>query len=165
MRDTGEGDGSAAEELSEPADAGERHHLTVDDCGPGPLHVETLAEAVDVGDAPAEGPAQHLPGPLDLDIAGQGSELHPGQARWGCRWGTVPYEMDAGQIGRWLVVAAVVLAVAGGALLVGSRLGLGRLPGDLAFGRGGTRVYVPLATSLLVSIVATIVLNVLARRG
>ncbi len=67
-------------------------------------------------------------------------------------------------MGRWLVVAALVLALAGGVLLVGARLGLGRLPGDLAFGRGNTRVYIPLATSLLVSIVATIVLNILARR-
>ncbi len=73
--------------------------------------------------------------------------------------------MDAGQVGRWLLVAALVLALAGAVLVVGGRLGLGRLPGDLAFGRGNTRVYVPLATSLLVSIVATIVLNILARRG
>jgi hypothetical protein len=73
--------------------------------------------------------------------------------------------MDAGQVGRWLLVAAVVLALAGAVLLVGNKLGIGRLPGDLAFGRGNTRVYVPLATSLLVSIVATIVLNIIARRG
>ena len=73
--------------------------------------------------------------------------------------------MDPGQIGRWLIVAAVVLAVAGAALLVGARLGLGRLPGDLSFGKGNTRVYVPLATSVVVSIVATIVLNLLVRRG
>ncbi|MDP8936191.1 MAG: DUF2905 domain-containing protein [Actinomycetota bacterium] len=73
--------------------------------------------------------------------------------------------MDAGQVGKWLLVAAVVLAVAGGVLVAGARLGLGRLPGDLAFGKGNARVYVPLATSLLVSIVATVVLNILARRG
>ncbi len=72
--------------------------------------------------------------------------------------------MDAAQIGRWLIVAAVVLALAGGVLLVGGWLGLGRLPGDLSFGRGNSRVYVPLATSLVVSIVATIVLNLIARR-
>ena len=73
--------------------------------------------------------------------------------------------MDTARIGRWLLVAALVLAVAGVALLAVSRLGLGRLPGDLSFGRGNTRVYIPLATSLLVSIVATVVLNILARRG
>ena len=72
--------------------------------------------------------------------------------------------MEFGQIGRWLLVAAVVLAAAGALLLAGSALGLGRLPGDLSFGRGNARVYVPLATCLVVSVVATVVLNLLARR-
>jgi hypothetical protein len=52
-----------------------------------------------------------------------------------------------------------------GALLIGlgllwmlaQRLGVtpGRLPGDIVFERGSLRVYVPLATSLLVSIIAS----------
>ena len=72
--------------------------------------------------------------------------------------------MDASQIGRFLLVAALVLGVVGLLLLAGSALGLGRLPGDLSFTRGRTRVYLPLATSILVSIVATIALNLLLRR-
>lgn len=72
--------------------------------------------------------------------------------------------MDASQIARFLLGAAVVLGAVGLLLLVASALGLGRLPGDLSFGRGNTRVYFPLATSILVSIVATIVLNLLLRR-
>ena len=52
------------------------------------------------------------------------------------------------------------MAVVGAVLLLGG----GRLPGDLRFGRGSTRVYIPLATSLIVSIVATIVLNLFFRR-
>jgi hypothetical protein len=48
--------------------------------------------------------------------------------------------------------------------LVSSRIGLGRLPGDFRFGRGNTRVYIPLATSLLVSIVVTVLLNLFLRR-
>ncbi|MGH9266154.1 MAG: DUF2905 domain-containing protein [Acidimicrobiales bacterium] len=43
-------------------------------------------------------------------------------------------------------------------------LGGGRLPGDLRFGRGNARVYIPLATCLIVSIVATIALNLFSRR-
>ena len=72
--------------------------------------------------------------------------------------------MDVSGIGRVLLVAALVLAVAGGLLLIGSALGLGRLPGDLSFGKGNVRVYVPLATSIIVSVVATVVLNLLFRR-
>lgn len=72
--------------------------------------------------------------------------------------------MDASGIGRALLVAALVLGVAGGLLVIGSALGLGRLPGDLSFARGNLRVYVPLATSVVVSLVATLVLNLLSRR-
>lgn len=77
--------------------------------------------------------------------------------------GTMP-AMDASAIGRVLLVVALVAGVAGALLLIGSALGLGRLPGDFSFGRGNLRVYVPLATSILVSVVATVVLNLLFRR-
>lgn len=72
--------------------------------------------------------------------------------------------MTSGQIGRFLVVAAVVLGVTGMVLVAASAMGMGRLPGDLRFGSGNTRVYFPLATSILVSIVATVVLNLIVRR-
>ena len=43
-------------------------------------------------------------------------------------------------------------------------LGGGRLPGDLSFRRGNARIYVPLVTCLIVSVVASIVLNLFFRR-
>jgi hypothetical protein len=73
-------------------------------------------------------------------------------------------EMSLGDIGRLLVGLAVVLAVLGGVLMLAGRAGLGRLPGDISFGGDGLRVYIPLATCLLVSLVATIVLNLVIRR-
>lgn len=72
--------------------------------------------------------------------------------------------MDASRIGRALVIVALVAGVAGGLLVAASALGLRRLPGDLSFGKGSVRAYVPLATSILVSVVATVVLNVASRR-
>ncbi len=72
--------------------------------------------------------------------------------------------MDLRQIGAFLVVAGLVVAVVGGVLVAGSALGLGRLPGDFSWGRGNVRVYVPLATSIVLSIVLTVVLNLLLRR-
>jgi hypothetical protein len=71
--------------------------------------------------------------------------------------------MHTSQIGRWLLVAALVLGLTGLVLLLLGRLGLGRLPGDFAFGSGNVRVFVPLATSILLSIVATIILNLIRR--
>ena len=67
-------------------------------------------------------------------------------------------------MGRWLVLFGLVLVILGIAWPWLAKLGLGRLPGDLRFGRGNTRVYVPLATSLLISIVLTILLNLFLRR-
>jgi hypothetical protein len=72
--------------------------------------------------------------------------------------------VDVSQIGKYLLVAAIVLAATGLVLLLAGGLGLGRLPGDLAFGKKNVRVYVPIATSIILSIVATIILNILSRR-
>ena len=72
--------------------------------------------------------------------------------------------MSLGDIGRLLVGSAVVLAVLGGVFMLAGRAGLGRLPGDISFGGDGLRVYIPLATCLLLSLVATIVLNLVMRR-
>ncbi len=72
--------------------------------------------------------------------------------------------MGAAQLGRVMLILGLVLAVTGLAMLGASALGLGRLPGDLSFRRGGTRVQVLLGTSLVVSVVATVVLNLMLRR-
>ena len=69
-------------------------------------------------------------------------------------------EVEARQLGRMLLAAGLVLAALGVVFLAGG----GRLPGDLSFGRGRARVYIPLATCLLVSVVATILLNLFSRR-
>jgi hypothetical protein len=59
-----------------------------------------------------------------------------------------------------LLVLGLVIAVVGGIIMLGGRLPfLGNLPGDLTFERGGGRVYVPIASSIVVSILLTVVLN------
>ncbi|HSH59412.1 MAG TPA: DUF2905 domain-containing protein [Acidimicrobiales bacterium] len=72
--------------------------------------------------------------------------------------------MSLGDIGRLLVGLAVVLAALGGVLMLAGRAGPGRLPGDISFGGDGMRVYIPIATCLLLSLVATVVLNLILRR-
>jgi hypothetical protein len=71
------------------------------------------------------------------------------------------------ELGKLLLGIAAVLAVVGGLLLLADRvpgLPLGKLPGDLAFERGRFRFYFPLATSLLVSVVLSLVLWLASRR-
>jgi len=72
---------------------------------------------------------------------------------------------DLQPIGRLLIVAGVALAIVGIVLVLGPRIPLlGRLPGDFQFESGNVRVFLPLGTMLLVSLVLTIILNVLNRR-
>ncbi len=66
--------------------------------------------------------------------------------------------------GKMLALAGVALIAAGLLLWWGGRLGLGRLPGDIRVEHGNFRLYLPLATCLLLSAVLTLVLWLLRRR-
>jgi hypothetical protein len=66
--------------------------------------------------------------------------------------------------GKILLAAAGVLALIGVGLLVASRLGIERLPGDLVIRKGNFTLYAPIGLMIVLSLVATIVLNVIARR-
>jgi hypothetical protein len=67
------------------------------------------------------------------------------------------------QTARLIVIAGVALLLAGLLMFGLSRLGVTRLPGDLVFRRGGVSCFVPLATSLLLSLILTIVFWLLRR--
>lgn len=67
-------------------------------------------------------------------------------------------------LGRMLIFAGGALLLVGILLVaLGSVLPLGRLPGDFTWQRGGTRVSVPLATSILLSLVLTVLANIVLR--
>ena len=59
-------------------------------------------------------------------------------------------------ISRILIVAGVILVIAGLAWPLLTRLGLGSLPGDIMVERGNFRFYFPLASSLVVSVFLTL---------
>jgi Protein of unknown function (DUF2905) len=68
------------------------------------------------------------------------------------------------EIGRILLVIGIVLVVVGGLAILGVRLPIGRLPGDIAIEgeRGG--FYFPIATMIVVSIILTLLFNLFLRR-
>jgi len=68
--------------------------------------------------------------------------------------------MDFGpqQFGKWLVAAGALLLVIGVLVILLGKVGLFRLPGDLSFGGRNWRVYVPLASSILLSLLLTLLL-------
>ena len=73
-----------------------------------------------------------------------------------------------GTLGRMLLGAGALLALAGVVLIVAERfpgLRIGRLPGDVAIERERWRFYFPLGTSILLSVVLTLLLWLFGRRG
>jgi hypothetical protein len=72
------------------------------------------------------------------------------------------------QLGKLLLGGGLAIAAVGGLLLLADRfpwLRLGRLPGDLSVERDGFRLYLPLATSLLLSAVISFLIWLFSRRG
>lgn len=59
---------------------------------------------------------------------------------------------------KWLVTLLIVLFALGLLSPVLAKLGLGRLPGDLEVQHRGRKFYVPLATSVIFSLVITLLL-------
>jgi hypothetical protein len=67
--------------------------------------------------------------------------------------------------GKFLILFGIVLVLLGGLLLVAGKIPfLGRLPGDLYIQRENFTVYFPLATSILISVVLTLLFSLFSRR-
>ena len=67
-------------------------------------------------------------------------------------------------VGKLLIGGAVVLLVLGGLLFLLGRFGVDRLPSDLVLRRGHFTLYFPIGLMILLSVVGTIVLNIVFRR-
>jgi hypothetical protein len=63
-----------------------------------------------------------------------------------------------------LLVVGLLIAGIGLLAVLGVRIPLGQLPGDIRIGGEGGAIFIPLATMIVVSIVLTILLNVFLRR-
>ena len=68
------------------------------------------------------------------------------------------------QLGKILMVGAVLLFLAGGVVYLLGRAGGGFLPGDIVVRRGNFTFLFPVVTMIVVSVVLSIVLNLFLRR-
>ncbi len=69
------------------------------------------------------------------------------------------------EIGKFLIVSGVLIAVVGAVIVLTGRLPwVGRLPGDFYVQRGHFTFYFPLATSILVSVALTLIFWLIGRR-
>ncbi len=66
--------------------------------------------------------------------------------------------------GKMMMLAGAAILVLGAVVLVLGRFtGIGRLPGDILFQRDHVTVYFPVVTMIIVSLVLTIIVNVVLR--
>ena len=65
--------------------------------------------------------------------------------------------------GLLVIIAGVVLIIVGLLIYSGAFRWFGRLPGDIRYESGGVRVYVPIVSMLIISVVLTLIFNLLRR--
>ena len=71
--------------------------------------------------------------------------------------------MDIAQFGRVLVLVGVVILALGVVFVFADRVPfIGRLPGDIRIGGDGWTIYAPLATSIVLSVLLTVILSLVA---
>jgi len=59
----------------------------------------------------------------------------------------------------------IILVLIGGFFILAAKVPwFGRLPGDISFRSGGMTIFLPITTMILVSIVLTLLLNIVWRR-
>jgi hypothetical protein len=67
-------------------------------------------------------------------------------------------EFGPQQIGKWIIAMGITIALAGGLIIILGRAGLFKLPGDLEFGGKNWRIYFPIASCIIISVVLTLIL-------
>ncbi|MGB9612808.1 MAG: DUF2905 domain-containing protein [Candidatus Margulisiibacteriota bacterium] len=68
-------------------------------------------------------------------------------------------------LGRLLIYIGVVMVLIGAFFILVAKVPwFGRLPGDIVYRREGLTIYIPIATMLLVSLILTLLLNIVWRR-
>jgi uncharacterized membrane-anchored protein len=72
--------------------------------------------------------------------------------------------MALGDIGNLLLIVGVVIAVVGGVILLLTRVGVTQLPGSISVSGGNFSFFFPVAFCVVVSIVLTVVINLIVHR-
>ena len=71
--------------------------------------------------------------------------------------------MAFGDVGKLLLIAGAVIAVIGGVILLLTRAGVTQVPGSISISNGGFSFFFPVAFCIVVSVVLTVVINLIVR--
>ncbi|NLY42711.1 MAG: DUF2905 domain-containing protein [Clostridiaceae bacterium] len=66
-------------------------------------------------------------------------------------------------MGKMLIMFGVILIIVGVLFLLGGKIGIGRLPGDIAIKKGNFSFYFPIVTCIIISIIMTVILNIIRK--
>ena len=68
--------------------------------------------------------------------------------------------MDFGpqQFGKWLIASGIFIAVLGVLVMLLGKVGLFKLSGDLQFDSKNWRIYIPIASCVIISVILTVIL-------
>ena len=74
-------------------------------------------------------------------------------------------KMDMSSLARWIILTGMAMIIIGISVWFFGRfdIPLGRLPGDIRIEREGFSCFIPLASSILLSLILTLALNLLLR--
>jgi hypothetical protein len=67
-------------------------------------------------------------------------------------------EFGPQQFGKWLVAIGFIIVLIGLLVIGLGRIGLFKLPGDFELGGKNWRIYIPIASCIIISVVVTLVL-------
>lgn len=62
-------------------------------------------------------------------------------------------------MGKILITIGIVLLILGAVILLGGKIGLGKLPGDIFVKKGNSTFFFPIVSSLIISLILTLILN------
>jgi hypothetical protein len=65
--------------------------------------------------------------------------------------------------GKILISIGILLVIVGGIMVVGNKFGLGKLPGDIFIQKGNFTFFFPLASSIIISLILTLLLKLFRR--
>lgn len=66
-------------------------------------------------------------------------------------------------IGKMILTLGIGLTIFGLMIMVGEKLGLGKLPGDIFIKKGNFTFFFPVVSSIIISLLLTLILNLLRR--
>lgn len=65
---------------------------------------------------------------------------------------------------RFLITLGIILVLVGILLPILSKIGLGRLPGDILINKANLKIYFPITTSIIVSIILSIIFWIFSKK-